>query len=261
MDAALARAPESDLLTLNAGALWEAAGTEALARDRYLRALDLNPAQARALFWAQTPLRAGVLAEWQTSRPPDESALAQGWAALNTGELEKARESFQQAQAQSPLSTSPYVGLARAYWALGDEGQAQKYLAEAERLPLVAIRPKIEILLLKGDWAAAHGDGAAAREAYTLVFSAVNDYTSEGPGTYGYPGRSRVVYHRNALPSDLIPQFAYADITPEMDRAFVQLAQWLGDSSESGTACFILARVYREAPQSASGTAWLERCR
>ena len=92
------------------------------------------------------------------------------------------------------------------------------------------------------------------------MFSIINDYTSAGPGTYGYPQRSWFVYHRPAPPSDLIPQFARADITPEMDRDFAKLAGWLQEAGDQATACYILGRVYAEAPASVSGQLKTQLC-
>jgi len=261
MQPALKLAPQSYLLALNAGVLFEAAGETTNARSEYERALTLNPGLARALFWKQTSLRVKLLAHWQATQPVDQSALAQGWAALEAGDAERARQLFVQAQAEDPLSNIPYIGLTRADWALDDKAQAERDLRAGQNLPVAFIWQTIDFQLLEGDWASAQGKRSEAMTKYTLAFSAIADYTAAGPGTYGYPRRSWIVFHRAALPSDLVPEFAHADITPEMDSRFAQLAHWYMEEGQSQTACYILERVYREAPISVSGKLWEAVCR
>lgn len=253
MDSALRLAPDSYLVTLNAGALAESTGDAATATRHYQQTLTLNPLLAGALFWAQTPLREEALAEWQAAQPVDTTSLAQGWAALEAGDAERAVKLFEHARAESALSNQPYLGLSRAYWALGDEKQAELFLHTGQNLPVYTIYETLGFKLLEGDWQAAHGDRAGAKRAYTELFSAFNEYTLAGPGTYGYPWRSWVVYHRNALPSDLIPQLVRADITAEIDARLAQVAQWHIEDDERDIGCYILERVRREAPISASG--------
>lgn len=260
MQPALNLAYQNYLLTLNAGALFEAAGETATARAEYEQALTLNPALSRALFWKQTSLRADLLASWQATQPRDSSALAQGWAALKAGEAEHARQFFVQAQVEAPLSNRPYLGLAQADWALGNKAQAERDLRVGQNLPVAFIGETIDFYLLEGDWASAQGQRREALEKYTLTFSAIADYTMAGPGTYGYPRRSWIVFHRAALPSDLVPQFAHADITAEIDERLAQLAQWYVEDQQPETACFILERVYREVPNSKSGKLRQELC-
>jgi tetratricopeptide (TPR) repeat protein len=239
----------------------ESVGEAASAREAYRRALAFSPYDVwEALFWKQTPFRAGVLAQWLAEHPPDESPLVQGQAALRAGHFDQAIQWFEQAHAADPLSNKPHAGLARAYWALGDEAQAETYLRTGANLPVAVIWEQIDFKMLQGDWAEAHGDRAGAIAAYSTVFSALNDYTSLGPGTYGYPRRSWIVFHREALPSDIVSQFVRADITPELDARFAQLARWYLEDGQRETACFIVERVYREAPKSESGVLRDEFC-
>ncbi len=261
MDSALRLAPDSYLATLNAGALAESNGDVATTARHYQQALTLNPFLAHALFWEQTPARKKALAEWQAAQPADTTSLAQGWAALEAGDAERAVKLFEQARAESALSNQPYLGLSRAYWALGDEKQAELFLRTGQNLPVYSIRETLGFKLLEGDWQVAHGDRAGAKHAYTELFSAFNEYTLAGPGTYGYPWRSWVVYHRSALPSDLIPQLTRADITAEIDARLAQVAQWHIEDDEREIGCYILERVRREAPISASGKLWETLCR
>jgi len=260
MQLALALAPASDLLALNAGALAEARHDAANARAAYGRALDLRPASANALFWQQTPLRQAVLRDWQAARPGDASALAQGEAALARGAVDEAIDWFQQAQAADPASNQPYAGLARAYWAAGDRAQAAAYLESGLQIPVATLVETLPLRLLAGEFAAAEGDRATAQPAFEVVFSAYSDYTLLGPGTYGYPQRSWYVYHRAALPSDLVPQFVHADLTAAMDADFATLAGWYAADGQLEVACRILARVYAEAPASISGERWAAEC-
>jgi hypothetical protein len=96
--------------------------------------------------------------------------------------------------------------------------------------------------------------------AYGEVFSAIDDYTFAGPGTYGYPQRSWYVFHREALPADLIPQLPRADITPQLDDRFAQLAAWYQADGHPEVSCLILERVAREAPLSVSGRLFQAQC-
>jgi hypothetical protein len=93
-----------------------------------------------------------------------------------------------------------------------------------------------------------------AQREFEAVFSAVSNYTLLGPGTYGYPQRSWYVYHRAALPSDLVPQFAHADSTAALDADFALLASWYAADGRPDVACLILGRVRARAPDSI--TAW-----
>ncbi len=260
MQAALALAPGSDLLALNAGALAEAQHDEAGARAAYNQALDLRPASTAALFWQQTPLRQAVLRDWQTAHPANTSALAQGEAALARGAVDEAMLWFEQARADSPTSNLPYAGLARTYWAAGDRTQATAYLEAGLQIPVATLVETLPLRLLAGEFATAGGDRATAQRAFADVFSAYSDYTLLGPGTYGYPQRSWYVYHRAALPSDLVPQFVHADITAAMDADFALLASWFAADGQPEIACTILARVRAEAPNSISGARWVAEC-
>jgi O-antigen ligase len=257
---ALDLASQSHLLHLNYGALAEAAGDAVTARTAFSRALALRPAAAAALFWQQTALRRSTLAEWQAAQPPDTSALGAGQAALVAGDASAALAHFERALAANPGSHLAYAGLARAASALGHIERAGQLIEAGLRLPFVTLEETLPLRLLRGDLAAATGDDAAARRAYAEVFSAVADYTVYGPGTYGYPQRSWYVFHRAALPSDLVPQFARADITGEMDARFASLIEWHLAHGEQEVACLIALRVWREAPQSASGALAVQQC-
>jgi tetratricopeptide (TPR) repeat protein len=260
MRPALALAGQSHLLHLNAGALAEAAGDNAAARAAYDRALSLRPASALALYWQQTPLRQSALAAWQAARPADTSPQGAGLRALAQGAASEAAAHFERALAANPGSNLAYWGLARAALDLGQTERAGALIEAGLRLPFAAVEDTLPLRLLRGDWALAAGEPALARAAYAEVFSAVSDYTVLGPGTYGYPQRSWYVYHRPALPSDLVPQFARADLTAEMDARFAELAGWLAAGGQPDTACAIAVRVTREAPESVSGRWAAEHC-
>ena len=251
----------SHLYALNAGLLAEDADDLSAARLAYTQALNLRPASAAALFWQQTPLRQSLLSDWRAPRETDTSPLTRGQQALAADEAQQAIAHFVKALEANPAESTAYVGLARAYQALGDEARAEQYRQAGLRVPVTNPEQTLALGILTGDWALTRGDQAAAAEAYSQVFSIVNDYTAFGPGTYGYPQRSWYVFRRPALPSDLIPQFARADISAEMDERFAWLAEWMAGQGQPDTACFIAARVRREAPVSESGAYWEENCR
>lgn len=253
-------APHSDLLALNAGVLAEKLGDTSTAQTSYQQALALKPALASGLFWQQTPLRQKALAQWKLTAAPTPTSLDQGQQALADNQAAQAIQYFTTAQTEFPLINAPYIGLARAYWLAKDEQQAQHYFNIAQLIPATTPSETLPLYIFQGDWADAHGDQAGAMKAYKIAFSIVNEYTSDGPGTYGYPQRSWLIYHRPALPSDLIPQFAHADITPQLDQRFAKLANWLAQAGETDTACFVLNRVYREAPLSESGKLLNQLC-
>jgi tetratricopeptide (TPR) repeat protein len=176
-----------------------------------------------------------------------------GRQALAAGDLDQALALFRLALGRDPADMAAYAGLVRAYWQLGDEGQAERTLKAGLRLPFTTLEQTLPLRLVQADWLAAHGGRDQAMRVYGDIFSAVNQYTIIGPGTYGYSDRAWTIYHRLALPADLVPQFARADITPELDSRFAGLAQWYWDAGSRDTACLILHRVYREAPESESG--------
>jgi len=253
-------APHSDLFALNLGVLDELNGDENAAKENYQRALTLKPGSASALFWQQTELRKKILIDWKQNLALPATSLESGQQALLDNQTEHAILLFKQAQIDYPLSNAPYLGLARAAWQAGDEQQALNDFKIAQLIPTVTLDETLDLYLFQGDWADAHGDQGGALNAYKIAFSIINDYTSSGPGTYGYPQRSWLVYHRPAPPSDLVLQFAHDDVTPPLDERFAKLAKWLSQSGDKGTACFIANRVYREAPDSQSGQLWVQLC-
>jgi tetratricopeptide (TPR) repeat protein len=260
MQTALALAPHSDLLALNTGVLFESQGDSSAAQRNYELALNSNPDSAQTLFWQQTPLRQQTLQTWQRSQTRPVTFAQQGWQALADHQSESARQYFESALSESPTAPA-YIGLARAYWALGDETQAQQSLAIAKLIPTTALSESLQVYLFEGDWADAHHNRTAAVDSYKTVFSIVNDFTYGGPGTYGYPQRYWYVYHRPAPPSDLVPQLARATITAELDERFLKLGEWLAEAGQPATACYVWGRVYSEAENSESGHQWLEACR
>jgi tetratricopeptide (TPR) repeat protein len=251
----------SHLFALNEGVLAEAAGDLPAASAAYAHALDLRPTSAAALFWQQTVTRQSALAAWQGARSFESSPLALGQQALAAGNPQESLSHLETALAQNPLELAAYVGLAQAYQALGDEARAEQYRLAASRVPVTTLEQTLDLRLLAGDWARARGDLAAAAAAYGQVFSAINDYTAFGPGTYGYPQRSWYVFRRQALPADLVPQLARADITAALDERFAWLAGWFVDQDEPATACLIVERVRREAAQSKSAAVYDSLCR
>ena len=253
-------APGSYLFALNAGAIAEAQGDDADAHWAYRAALQLKPTIAGALFWQQSPVRSSILRDWQNSLPGDNSALAKGWSALRSNLPEQAVVLFQQALAEEPDSVRPYEGLGQSYLQLRDFAGAQRALQAGLALPTASIEETFGLHLLSGEVDEARSDRAGAMAEYAAVFSAVRDYTIDGPGSYGQPLRDWEIYHRESLPSDLVPQLPRADITAEMDQRFAQLAQWYRDQGQPAAACLILSRVQQEAPQSVSGALYPQVC-
>jgi O-antigen ligase len=253
-------APKSYLYALNAGAIAESQNNPAAAQEAYHAALDLKPAIAAALYWQQTPLRRTVLSAWRAQLPPDPSDLGQGLAALAQQSPQQAVTAFRRAIANAPSSLTAYVGLGQAFLQLGDSAAAQRAVQTGLDLPALSPEERLPLLMLAGEVAAARGDRAEAMANYSAVFGAIADYNISGPGSYGQTQRSWFVFHRAALPSELVPQLPRADITAEMDQRFAQLAQWYRDAGQAGRACSVLARVYQEAPDSVSGHQYVSAC-
>jgi len=259
--AAQAMAPRSQMFALNAGAVAEAVGDQAAAQQAYQSALDLKPTSAAALYWQQTPLRATVLAHWQSQQAgAGTSALVQAQAMLARGDAAGALPLFQQAIYEDPEGNAAYLGLAESYLLLHDSAAANRYFQAGVAIPVVAPEDTIGFELLAGDLAAARGDQSAAALAYGSAFYAIDDYDIAGPGSYGFPQRSRIVFHQLTLPGEVVPQMARADITPDMDARFGQLAQWDLAAGQHDVACHILQRVYQEAPASISGRLYGQLC-
>jgi tetratricopeptide (TPR) repeat protein len=248
------------LVGLNAGAIAEAQGDATTAQAAYQSALELKPAMADALYWQQNSLREAVLTSWRNSLPADNSALASGWKALGSNAPGQAIGWFQQAMAQDPNSLSAYQGLGQAHFDLNDYGAAQRDMQAGLDLPVTALEQTLGLHLLAGDVADARGDRAGAISEYATVFSGIADYDIDGPGSYGDPVRSRQVFHRDALPGELVPQLPRADITAAMDQRFAKLAQWYQAANQHDLACLVLERVHREVPESVSGRLYGQVC-
>jgi|GEM_PF-2302147 len=251
-------APDSKLIQLNLGWLAEEQGDAATAQEAYTRALT-NGAAPKALFWSEASLRSSTFAAWQTKQPTGESTLDRAWSALAANDPSRAIALFEQARIENPVSNNPYIGLSRAYIALEDLARAKQYLRLGFNL-YAGTEDQLDLYIVQGDIAKLEGDRAKAKETYTAVFNAYNDYTSAGPGSYGFPWQIWITYRRESLPSDLIPQFVRADITAETDARFAQLAQWYFEDDEKGLACLILDRVRREAKKSESAKLYLKLC-
>lgn len=244
-------APQSKLIQINLGWLAEEQGDAATAQEAYTLALT-NGATPNALFWNETSLRASTLAAWKAKQPMSDTTRDRAWVALSANDPSRALTLFEQARIENAISNDPYVGLSRSYIALGDIARAKNYLRLGFSLYASTLEEQLELYSLQGDIAKLEGDRAKAKESYTTVFNAYNDYTSAGLGSYGFPWQVWITYRRESLPSDLIPQFIRADITAETEARFAQLAQWYFDDNEKGLACLILDRVRREAMKSES---------
>jgi hypothetical protein len=262
MEAALALAPQSYLLALNAGVLHEANSEDAAAQADYARALELAPTTAaQSLFWGQTPLRQAALTSWQALQPAGTTLDAQGWAAFRAKDFQRASAIFQQDLKAAPLSGAAYLGLARCALAQGELSQADSYVQAGLNLSNNNLMDTLEFQLLRGDLANAGGDPKTARAAYLWAFGIITDYTSTGgPGTYGDATRSWWLFHREGLPSDLIPQLVRADVSAEIDTRLAWLAQSYIDEGQPDNACFILAHPHHEALQSESGQLFQRQC-
>ena len=257
--AARALAPGSQMFALNAGAVAEANGDTAAAQEAYRRALDIAPYSQAALYWQQTPLRQQVLAGWLSQQPADTSTLGQGQAALAHNDLNQAVALFEQARAQAPADPLTYLGLAQTYSDLGQYAAADRNIQLGLSLP-PSLEQSLAFYVLSADLAEVRGQRAAAAALYNGVFSALDDYDIGGPATYGYPQRSRIVFHREGLPGEIVPQMARADITADLDARFAKLAQWDLAAGQTDIACHILERVHREAPISVSGRLYGQLC-
>jgi tetratricopeptide (TPR) repeat protein len=258
--AARALAPRSYLFALNAGAIAEAQGNTAAAQEAYRTALSLKPAIADALYWQQNPLRSSLLHDWRSSLPAASSALDKGWAALARRAPDQAVGWFRQAAAEDPNSIAAELGLGKAYLKLGDLSSAQRAMQAGLELPVTTLEESLPLHLLAGDIDDARGDRAGAISEYALVFDGIADYGVDGPGSYGHPERSWQVFHREALPGELVPQLPRADVTAELDQRFAKLAEWYRADGQAGLACWVLERVHREAPESVSGASYTQRC-
>ena len=252
-------APQSKLIQINLAWLAEEQGDAATAQEAYTLALT-HGATPEALFWNETPLRAATLIAWKAKQVLSDSIRDRAWVALETNDPSRAISLFEQARIENPISNDPYIGLSRSYIALGDIARAKNYLRLGFSLYTATLEEQLELYSLQGDIAKLEGDRAKAKESYTTVFNAYNDYTSAGLGSYGFPWQVWITYRRESLPSDLIPQFIRADITAETDARLAQLAQWYFDDNEKGLACLILDRVRREAIKSESAKLFRKLC-
>jgi tetratricopeptide (TPR) repeat protein len=258
--AARALAPGSQIFALNVGAVAEANGAMAAAQEAYQRALNIAPASQAALYWQQTPLRQQVLAGWLSQQPADTSTLGQAQTALAHNDLNRAVALFEQARAQGPGDARTYLGLAQTYLNLRQYTAADRNIQAGLSLPQSVVEQTLAFYTLSADLAEARGQRAAAAALYSGVFGAFDDYDIGGPASYGFPQRSRLVFHREGLPGEIVPQMARADITADLDARFAKLAQWDLAAGQADNACHILERVHREAPISQSGRLYGEIC-
>jgi putative inorganic carbon (hco3(-)) transporter len=249
MQVAAKLAPKSALFALNLGWFYEAQGDAEQARTAYQKALDLRNS-AQALFWKQTPLRAGVLAHWQANHPNGDDLLTQAQAAFDTQHYAKALEFYQSAVKAYSIYPSAYIGLARTSWKLGQDTQGNQFAEEALLIPIFTSNQQVELYWLQAEAAEREGDRTRAIRYGSQYFIQISNPGIMGPGSWGYPAYAWFGYRREGLPVEFVPQLIQDNITPETDTRLTQLAHWYEADQQHATACLILERIYHEAPIS-----------
>ncbi len=250
LDVGIKRAPQASAFALNLGWVEEQRERGDLSQNAYHRALDLgvNP---QALFWQQTSLRQKTLSSWQQKK--NVSATIK----------RTAQESilyYQSMLKKQAIYPEPYIGLAHAYWAMGDNAQGDFYARQAMSIPVFVPFYLVDVMWLRAEYADRHSDLETARRAGLEYFTQFYDYSFQGIGTWGYANYAWFGYRREGLPSDFVPQIIRADITPEIEERIIMLAEWYAADSKEPVACLMLDRVRNEAPKSKSGELYNKRC-
>jgi tetratricopeptide (TPR) repeat protein len=240
---AATRAPRAAVYHLNLGAVAEATGDAAGARQAYAEALRLWPDWAEAYFWRATPFRAAFLAEWRQSTPPlTAPSVADLQAAIAGGE---------------PYDL-PYAQLAEAYLRAGRLPEAARLLQQADLAYSHRNEDKLEVLWAKAELAAARGDYKSAATFGDQAWAGFRDQSIFGPGDFGDPAYGPFLFRREAMAVDMVPQLIVIQLTDPWAERMVQLGDWYTLLGDSAGAAAIYHEVLTLVPDNAEVQARLQ---
>jgi O-antigen ligase/Flp pilus assembly protein TadD len=228
LEMAVTLAPRAALAQLNLGMIAEQAGALAEAEQAYARTLDLRPDWADAYFWRATPLRARTLAEWRTrAAAAPEPTVA---------ELEAAA-------AQGADRAPTYTQLAEAYLNGGRTQEVESLLLKAALATSFLAEEGLDVIWLKAELAAAHGDGESAIRLGEQALEGYRQQSVFGRGAFGTTAYGPHLFRQERMRLDLAPQFTPEPFKDRWVQRLVRLGEWhaaAGNAAQAGA-------LYREA--------------
>ncbi len=211
MQAVAESTPKNAIFALNAGWMAEELGDASAAREWYEKAITLSPPLANDMFFTMTPLRQSVTGVGEYRSP-----LADGWDALDAGDIAAAEQVFSAAVAANPKYAAAWAGLAAAQLGL-DNPAAERTLATAKFIAPNHFR----VVGTAATFAHIQGDddrAATILQDYldSLAESTFHTNYYSQPYYFG-------AYNQVGLPFDLLPQFR----RPLLDNSFQPFVAWL----------------------------------
>jgi tetratricopeptide (TPR) repeat protein len=237
---AAALAPRAADFWLSLGLYLETSSHDERARAAYQRVLELSPAFGDAHFWSETPLRRSIRIA------PSPADAVRGLIQKNQlADAERALIEQWRADSQQSRVYALFAELARAR---GDLDLAERYLRAALWVQTVDVGGQIPIFVLAAEIARERSDEVAALARYATAFAAVTEYGSLGWGTAGWTPHAYFVYQRSTLPLDVLPQLSRLDLTPELTRRLLPLADLYAQVGNDAEAVAVYQRLRRADP-------------
>ena len=246
---AVEAAPQGATFWLNLGFYQEEMGNRPGARDAYSQTLDLESSWATAYYWRATPFRRSVVEAWRAGRASEEPQGTRGAAhmALSTGRHQEALELFDQALAEDAQWVGGYLGRAQVLLGLGRLEAAAREARKASFLGRLEPAARLRADWLLATVAHRQGDLDSALAQAERALDGFRHQSIAGPGTYGSSIYGWAVFHRLALPCDVLPQVVTIHFTEREIGWLVTLGSWYEEADDREAA----RRVYEEALEAA----------
>jgi len=259
MEHAVDLAPQSALLRLNLGVLYEELGQQESSRTEYVTALDKAPHWSDAYFWRATPLRSSVLQAWHEAQPETEPVetpeTAEEWyqfgrQAMAAGDHEKAFSALQQALDGSPYNARYNVAQAGAVSVLGRDEEAEKLLRTA--LLTTGGREMDRARVRFAQAQLYHRESQvkkAIRSARSAIRVARNPAAHIG-GRLGNTEYAHYLFHAPAIPQGLLPQVVVIIVTDEVAAWMLELGSWYEEVGDTEAAAQLYQELLEEVPDA-----------
>jgi len=184
-------APRAPLYALNLGFILEQTGNEPLAKEAFLKALDLSPAWSTASYWEESILRTDALNQWVQTQPASEPLT-----------LEESKIILE----NNNLYSWAYNQYAAELLEQGIMDEARKTLINAALVYTNSIGDSVETDWLWAEYNAQIGDFEKAIE---LGSSAIKNHHHNGvygPGSFGALQYAPNLFRLSAMALEIVPQ-------------------------------------------------------
>ncbi len=254
LNLATSAAKWEDVYWLNLGFLYEENGQKEQAMEAYRKALVYKPENASSTFWFQSEVRVEAHNNWLETESGKsgvnefQKMVETGRLALLSGDFQQAEEAFVKVQAMQPYDSLSYLALGELAVARGELETADRYLMTALSIQSLTYDDKIWPLLAWAQLGVMRGEKEEAFNRYKLLYEMVTEYPIDGWGRKGRPVYAWVVFRRDGLPLDVLPQVIRIDMTPELATGLLPLVEMLEEHGEIEAAQEVEATLLAAIP-------------